>query len=354
MFLRQLAVALAAVLPLAAQVTEQAPLTCIDVVVANEKGERLRGLSAVDFEVLEGDKKLPIIEFAEYSPEGRVSQPVTDSRYVQLVTPPAPTPPRRVVLLADDATKAEAAQFAEARRRPGDVFTIDTGKGEMASRIAAAALQLARHPEKKAIVVYGDPGDAATKFAGNRGVAVVKPDQFEDVASYYSLGVRAGDAPVQVRTTRMSYVRTYFASARPLADDAIGDTVLAHHFIAPRSNELGITLATAPAAPTGPRRTVKLQVMVPIRNLGFAREGAEVTGGFDVLTSIGDGKGRFTRVSKQSHAIRWPAEALAQAGDRNITYSFDIVLEPGSTQISVGVVDQHSKKTGFQRIEVSG
>jgi hypothetical protein len=66
MFLRQLAVALAAVLPLAAQVAEEPPpLIRIDVVAASEKGERLRGLAAVDFEVLEGDKKLPIVEFAE-------------------------------------------------------------------------------------------------------------------------------------------------------------------------------------------------------------------------------------------------------------------------------------------------
>lgn len=355
MFLRQLAVTLAVSLPLAAQIAEPAPLTRIDVVVADETGARLRGLAPVDFEVFEGEKKLAVADFVEYSPEGKVTAPVTDSRYVQLVTPPSPTPPRRLVLLADEATKAEATQFADAHRRPGDVITIDTGKGDIASRIAAAALKLARYPEKKGIVVFGDPGDTATKFANNRGVAVVKADAAEDLASYYSLTVRADAAtPIQVKTTRPSYIRTYLASARPLADDVIGDTVLAHHFIAPQSNDLGISLATAPLPADGVRRQVKLQVLVPIRNLSFAREGAEVTGGFDVLTSIGDGKGRFTRVNKQTHAIRWPAAALEQAGQRNITYSFDVSLEPGSTQISVGVVDRRSKKTGFQRIEVSG
>ena len=81
------------------------------------------------------------------------------------------------------------------------------------------------------------------------------------------------------------------------------------------------------------------------------KEGDEWTGGFDVLTSIGDGKGRFTRVNRQSHTVRWPANAAGP--DRVINYQFDVVLEPGSTRISVGVVDQGSKKTGFQRVEVA-
>ena len=352
MFLRQLAVLLAVALPLAAQ--SAAPAR-VDVVVTDQQGKRIGGLSAVDFEILENDEKRPVLDFVEYSPTGRVAEPVTDPRYVSLVTPASPTPPRRIVLLADDASKAQAVEFIEKQKRARDVIVLDENKGDLTARIAAAALQLARYPEKKAIVVFAEAPENAKTFAAKRGVSVITPDAAEDLTGYYSLGFqpKGGGSTVHVRTTRELFVaRSVLATAQPLAEDAAGDAVLAHQFVAPQTNDLGIALALAPAQPVAGKRQVKLQVLVPIRNLSFAHEGNEVMGGFDVLTSIGDGKGRFTRVNRQSHAIRWPHEALDQAGDRSITYAFDVMLEDDASLISVGVIDQRSKKTGFARIEV--
>ena len=332
------------------------PLTRIDVVVADQTGQRIAGLSAADFEVLENGQKRPIADFVEYSPSGKPAEKVEDPNFVPLITPASPTPARRIVLLVDDATKSKAAAFLAAQLRAGDVITIDDGKGELTSRIAATALRLEHAPEKRAIVVFGEVPEAAKTFAGKRGVAVVTADAAEDLASYYSLAVRpsSSNATLQIRTTRPFAVRTWIASAQPLAEDAAGDAVLAHHFLAPQSNDLQISLSLGGPATAGPKRQVKLLIHVPVRNLSLAKEGDEVTGGFEVLTSIGDGKGRFSRVNRQAHAIRWPAAAAEQAGERDITYSLDVVLEQGASVISVGVVDQRSKKTGFQRIEVSG
>lgn len=345
MLLRQLAVSLA----IATAVAAQTP-TRIDAVVTDATGMRIRGLTAVDFKVIEDGEEHVVEEAVEYSATATGAKPIDDPRYVALVTPASPAPPWRVVVLADESTPV--ADFMTWRRTK-DIVTVDTNNSaDLTSRIAAAALRLARHPEKKGIVVFGDVEDAARNFAARRGIVVIKADGAEDLTSYYSLTFKStGGKSLQVRTTRPFNVRSTFASSVPLARDEFGDAVLAHHFVPPSSNQLGIAASVSPAQLVDTKRQVKLQVLVPVRNLTLTKEGDEVTGGFDVLTSIGDGKGRFTRVNRQSHAIRWPAGAAAQ--DRNISYSFDVLLEPGSTRISVGVVDQKSKKTGFQRVEVA-
>jgi hypothetical protein len=356
MLLRQSAVALAVTTSLFAQTpapqTPAAPTPArVDAVVTDGMGLRIRGLTAVDFKIIEDGEERVVEEAIEYSASAAATaNKVDDPRYVALVTPATPAPPWRVVVLADESTPVN--DFLTLRRA-NDLVTIDTNaSADLTSRIAAAALRLARHPERKGIVVFGEVEDAARNFAARRGIAVIKPDAVEDLTSYYTLKFKSsGGKNLQVRTTRAFNVRSTLSSAPPLSRDAIGDSVLAHHFVAPQSNDLGIAARASAATLVDTKRQVKLQVLVPVRSLTLTKEGEEVVGGFDVLTSIGDGKGRFTRVNQQSHTIRWPASAAAP--DKAINYTFDVVLEPGSTRISVGVVDQNSKKTGFQRVEVS-
>ena len=345
MFLRQLAVSLALATSLAAQTP-----TRIDAVVTDAAGMRIRGLTAVDFKIIEDGEERVVDEAIEYSGAATSAKPVDDPRYVALVTPATPAPPWRAVILADESTPVTDFMVW---RRAKDLVSVDTNaSADLTSRIAAAALRLARHPEKKGIVVFGEVEDAARNFAARRGVVVIKPEAAEDLTSYYALTFKStGGKTLQVRTTRPFNVRSTFASSTPLARDEFGDAVLAHHFVPPTSNDLGIAAGVSTIQAVDTKRQVKLQVLVPARNLTLKKEGDEWTGGFDVLTSIGDGKGRFTRVNRQSHTVRWPANAAGP--DRVINYQFDVVLEPGSTRISLGVVDQRSKKTGFQRVEVA-
>jgi hypothetical protein len=156
---------------------------------------------------------------------------------------------------------------------------------------------------------------------------------------------------IRVRLKQPSHrVRLALAGAPLSPADAITDAVTAHHVLEPESNDLEIELETAPLS----ERKVRLNVVIPIRNLQLARQGDELTGGFDVYLSISDGKGYFSQVNKQSHAIRWPAATVPEDDERTITYSIDVTMEPGASQISVGVVDQRSKKTGYERVEVQG
>lgn len=178
-----------------------------------------------------------------------------------------------------------------------------------------------------------------------------------DLGGYYSLGFRASGKPtratIRVKTrTPQHRVRTALAVAPTSPTDAIMDAVVAHHVLAPENNDLEIELEADEPVAAGEKQKVTLSVIVPIRNLSLQRQGDELTGGFDVYLSISDGKGYFSEVTRQSHAIKWSAAEIGDDDQRTMTYTIDVTLERGASQISVGVVDQRSKKTGYEKIAI--
>lgn len=230
---------------------------------------------------------------------------------------------------------------------------------------------------EEAIEKYGAPPDPAenfasyaSKFIGYDLVAVYSGGaQFAggrtelalgqvaaDLGGYYSIAFRASAAPrdagaIRVRTKARHTVRASLATAAPVElADSVTEAVTAHHVVAPASNELEIALETGEIQTAGDKQKVKLNVIIPIRNLSLARQGSEVTGGFDVYLSVSDGRAYFSPVIKQAHAIKWPADSVAEDDERTMTYSIEVTLQPGTSQISVGVVDHGSQKTGFERI----
>lgn len=359
--LRKLVVVLAVMLPIAAQVAENAAgVTRIDLIVTDSLGNRVRGLDIADFEVTENGERRPILGFDEYSPNARPGPPPTDTMYVPLLPPTTMTPPRRVRFLVADAVGTATAQaFIDKNKRPGDQMTIaePVATGDLSSRIAAAVIEMAPHPEKKALVVIGEVNDKAESFAKRRGVTLYDmntlADAPEDLSSYYSLTFRGTNTgAINIRTTRSYTIRATAYTAPLASEDAISDAVLAQHVSPAEANDLDIRLATDTAVRNGSRRNVKLHVFIPVRNLKLLQENNKLTGGFDVYISLGDGQGNFSPVVKQTHAIDWPAEAAAQSATKNIDYAVDVVLGSARSRISVGVVDHRSKKNGYARIEV--
>src|SRR5688572_22988603 len=99
--LRQFVVALAVSLPLAAQVSEP-PLLRVEVVVTDAEGQRVRGLTAADFEIVEKGERRGIADFTEFS---SAAKPVAaaDAKYVPLSAPASPPPRRRLTVVFGDA-----------------------------------------------------------------------------------------------------------------------------------------------------------------------------------------------------------------------------------------------------------
>ena len=262
------------------------------------------------------------------------------------------------------STSGALYQFAGVAYRKGvPIYAINPGMNEDAAG-AVERTSLADHTAEFANVISKMAGyQVVATMSGGAAFIGQRPDRAlaqigSDLGSYYSLGFRASagslknPGSVRVKTRHGYRVRMVMAGVPESAEEKLGEAVVAHHVLPPAGNELQIALATQPGVAVGEKKQIKLLVMIPVRQLALVRQGAEFTGGFDVYLSIGDGTGKTSGVNKQTHTIRWPAEALPQLLGRNLTYAVDVTLEPGSNQISVGVVDHGSKKTGFERVGV--
>lgn len=180
-----------------------------------------------------------------------------------------------------------------------------------------------------------------------------------DLDSSYSLAfqsTRATREPgaIVVRTKRDLAVRTTLGGTPLAPEQAVEEAVAANHVNKPSANSLGIVLAAGAPVVDGVRRRIALKVLIPVKNLTLVREGNEVIGGFNVYISIGNERGSVSRIDKQTHAIRWPADALPHLIEKNVTFAVDVVLEEGRDQISVGVMDQRSEATGYERLTIKG
>lgn len=177
-----------------------------------------------------------------------------------------------------------------------------------------------------------------------------------DLDGAYSVGYRSSEAPkvgaLTVRSKSGHRVRFTVAGGTLSPEEAISELVSAHHTSQPVANDLGITLSADPAVQDQKKRRVAVKVQIPVKNLKFDREGNEAVGGFNVFISPGDSKGNASEPIRQSQQLRWPADAVAYLAEKNVTFAVDVMLEAGRDQISIGVQDVKSNRTGFARIAV--
>ncbi|HVR40810.1 MAG TPA: VWA domain-containing protein, partial [Thermoanaerobaculia bacterium] len=263
-----------------------------------------------------------------------------------------------------DLTPAVRAIAKNAYRRGVAMYVINPGRNENAggaiedNRVGDNAADFAK--------VAGNMSgyQLLAKLTGARAFLGAKPPQAmaqiaEDLESYYSLAYRSQveehePGSVVVRTKNDLRVRAVLAGAPLPTESTVEEQVVANHVNLPGGNTLGIVLAADPAIVDGTRRRISLKVMIPVKNLKLVREGDEVTGGFNVYISTGNDHGEVSRVNKQTHQIRWPADALPHLIEKNVTFAVDVVLEQGRDQISVGVMDQRSEQTGYERMTIKG
>lgn len=212
----------------------------------------------------------------------------------------------------------------------------------------------------------------ATRFAGYHllaeetgGVAFVGRSAADaldrissDLESFYTLGVHP-TAPISGKEALAVKVKSGYAvritrgsSGTGTPADEMESRVIANQIFKPTDNDLGISLNAAPPVFDGERRLVTVDVMIPIRKLKLVPEGNTVTGAFTVFISTGDSVGNSSSVNRQTKEIRWPADAAMHAGDRALTFRVNVVLQPGRSQISVGVIDEKSQEKGFDRLSV--
>lgn len=172
-----------------------------------------------------------------------------------------------------------------------------------------------------------------------------------DLGAYYSLTYNSAGAST-VRTKRGHRVRTTLGAVPMGPDERMRTAVLSLHATPPDSNELAISVAAETPREAGAERLVPLKVFIPISKLKIDPDGGEMAGAFSVYIATGNGHGGLSRVLKRTHEFRWPSTVLQYGQDKKMTFFIDVALPSGFNAISVGVLDQRSEKTGFERVAV--
>ncbi len=179
-----------------------------------------------------------------------------------------------------------------------------------------------------------------------------------DLESFYTIGVHptapiSGKQAVAVKVSNGYGVRVTRGSAGAgTPADEMESRVIANNLLKATDNALGIKVKAAPPVVDGERRLVTVDVEIPIRKLTLVPDAGGVAGVFTVFIATGDSVGHSSNVTRQTKEVHWPADAIARAGDKELTFRVDVVLQPGRSQISVGVMDEKSQEKGFDRLSV--
>jgi VWFA-related protein len=199
------------------------------------------------------------------------------------------------------------------------------------------------------------------------GVATTRTNNFagafknivRDLDSYYSLGYRAGTERVdrqrelEVRVkNRNLRVRNRQTFVEKSTFQEMSDRVIANLLYKTKANDLGIRVKVDAPVPSNDLFRVPVEVHIPIDSLTLLQQGEAYMGGFSLYVVVGNKDGDMSDVSRKSHQITIPVTDFAKAKGKYYTYTLDLMCERGLNKISVGVVDDVSNTSGFDKQQV--
>ena len=199
------------------------------------------------------------------------------------------------------------------------------------------------------------------------GVATARSNNFagafkniiRDLDSYYSLGYRAGTERVdrqrslEVRVkNKQLRVRNRQTFVEKSTFQEMSDRVIANLLYKTKANDLGIRMKVNSPVPAEDLFKVPVEVHIPLDNLVLLQQGEAYMGGFSIYVVVGNKDGDMSDVARKSHQITVPRGDFTKAKGKYYTYTLDLMCERGLNKISVGVVDDVSNTSGFDKQQV--
>ena len=179
-----------------------------------------------------------------------------------------------------------------------------------------------------------------------------------DLNVYYSLGYRtSGERQdrmknVEVRLRNKRYnIRTRKAIVEQTASSEMNDAVAANLFHQRAVNDLNIRAAIGTATPAGADLVHPLTITIPTSTLTLMPDGDDLVGKFSVFAAFLRSDGVVSKVGRQTQQFRFPAASLARR--KEVTVKLDVTAEPRVAAISLGVMDEASRATGFAVVKLS-
>jgi len=199
------------------------------------------------------------------------------------------------------------------------------------------------------------------------GMALTNSDNFDsafqtlasDLNAYYSLGFKpSGNAnamgKIVVKMKNPEYrfrARETYMSKPPVAEDEMGSRVIANIYKPDARNiwEVSVT----PGAPEKDGSEYRVPFVVSCApTITLAPQGENLVGTLTVYVVVGNGSGT-SKVIKNAHTVKVPADAEDDFREKKITYKAVISMSPGENVLSVAVVDQANNTAGFARANVT-
>ena len=174
-----------------------------------------------------------------------------------------------------------------------------------------------------------------------------------DLGNYYSLGYRASgkreDAvrtiAVRLKNKRGLTVRVRQELVEKSLTSEMKEAVAANLFYPKTKNDVNVTATAGMSSPAGDKRVVPVTVKIPMASLTLVPEGTDLVGSFSTFAAFVRNDGAVSDVTRQTHAVRFPADSLKRR--REITLQLDMTIDDRTDAVSVGVMDDASQATGF-------
>jgi VWFA-related protein len=181
----------------------------------------------------------------------------------------------------------------------------------------------------------------------------------DDLDSYYSLGYRSPSDDARTRGLavkaknpewRVRARRSYTAKT---ADQQMEERVLANLFGAAVASGWDVHVrAGTPLRHERGLYRVPITITFP-SSLTLLPQGNEIAGGFTVYFATGTMRGALSPVSHDSRVVRIPAADEARLRAKPIVYEAQLLVRSGEHYLSVAVMDQLSRESGFARIAIT-
>jgi VWFA-related protein len=179
-----------------------------------------------------------------------------------------------------------------------------------------------------------------------------------DLRTYYSLGYRSDGkkvdelrkVEVRLKGRERYAVRMRRSVIEPSPSSEIEDAVSAYLFRDVAANDLAIRVIAGAAVPVDRQTiTVPVTITIPTEKLTLMPDGADLTGSLSVFAALLRRDGAVSKVARQPQSFRFPADSLPRR--KEVTVRIDVTTDVRTDGISVCVMDEVSRATGFASVK---
>jgi VWFA-related protein len=281
----------------------------------------------------------------QFEPDG--SQPMQDLKEFEI--------PSLVTDVADAANSSGITLYAIDGSGKEGVFEAADASQTVRIAPSGASAQGWSVPTLGAIAL--ETGGVA--LTGSRNWQFAFDTIASDLSSYYSLGFRSSDErqdalrAVEVKLKKKGYkLRARHSVIEPSASAEMNDAVSAYLFREVGNNDLAIRAEAGRRATTSgsDTATIPVTITIPTEKLTLLPDGNDLTGTFSLFTAFVRMDGAVSKVARHQQSFRFPAESLPRR--KEITVKLDVTADPRTDGVSIGVMDEASRATGFAAVKV--